>query len=64
MAEPARERRRHETDREALAEATAETLEVYANLAEGYAGTIARQSELLASVDATLRKVRQILAET
>ena len=64
MAERAEERRQHEADRDALVEATAETLEVYANLASTYADTIARQSELLDNVDDTLRKVRQLLAET
>lgn len=63
MAEPFTERPPHHRDREALVEATAETLEVYNNLASTYAATIVRQHELLDSVDGTLRKVRQILAD-
>lgn len=52
----------HEADREALVEATYETLEVYANLAHSYDGAIARQHQLLETVEETLQKVRQILA--
>ena len=64
MAEQSAERRLHEADREALVEATNETLQVYAELATSYADTIARQNELLDTVDETLNRVRRLLAET
>ena len=64
MAESAIERRQHEADRDALVEATSETLEMYAQLAHSYADSIDRQRDLLEGVDDTLRKVRQILAES
>ena len=64
MAELPADRRRHEADREALVEATSETLEVYADLAHSYSDSIARQRDLLHHVDDTLRRVRQILADS
>ena len=63
MANGGDARRTHEADRVALTEATTETLEVYAHLADRYDDTIARQNELLANVDETLRRVRLLLAD-
>ena len=56
------ERPLHGADRDALVEATTETLEVYANLAERYRQTIARQAELLRTAEDTLQKVRRLLS--
>jgi hypothetical protein len=61
MAEESTERRLYEADREALVEATNETLGVYADLAHSYDDTLARQHEILVSVDETLRRVREFL---
>ena len=57
-------RSRTEADRDALVEATKETLEVYANLADTYDETITRQGELLESIDETLSRVRDLLSRS
>lgn len=62
MADHAALRRRCEADREALAEATTEVLEVYANLVSDCAASIARRSAHLEAVDSTLHKVRDLMA--
>jgi hypothetical protein len=64
MADGNGDRRSCDADREALVEATSETIRVYADLASTYAATIARQSELLGSLDETLQKVRALLDRT
>lgn len=61
MAEASRDRRSYEADRDALVEATAETIQIYADLSSRYSDTIVRQAELIGSVDETLRKVRELL---
>lgn len=63
MAEAA-ERKAHELERQALVEATQETLSVYAGLAEEYDKSIARGHDLLDEVDDTLRRVRALLDDT
>lgn len=53
-----------EMDREALAEANAEMLEVYNKLANSYAATIAQHNEVLEHVEGTLHRVREIIDRT
>ena len=62
VAEREPDRESHQAEREALVDATNETLAVYADLAVGYDEQIARQAALLNDVDETLARVRAILA--
>jgi hypothetical protein len=64
MADGNGDRRSSQGDREALVEATTETIQVYADLAGTYAATIDRQRALLTSLDETLRKVHELLDRT